>query len=131
MKRRTFWASNFGPCNACGATLASGSLNTRTPAMTRHNAQEDDLTVNLLELVLTRPVEERQNFLETACKGDSELYHRVWSYLQAEERMNGFLLDPLFSVAEMEHPFEPDQLLEQRFRIQREVAQGGMGIVYE
>ena len=31
----------------------------------------------------------------------------------------------------LEHPFEAGQLLHGRFRIVREVAQGGMGIVYE
>ena len=36
------------------------------------------------------------------------------------------------SVAALfEHPFEPGDLLDGRFRIVREVAQGGMGIVYE
>ena len=44
-----------------------------------------------------------------------------------EERMNGFLLDPVWS----EHHFEPGEVLDGRFRIVREVAQGGMGIVYE
>ncbi len=45
--------------------------------------------------------------------------------------MNGFLLDPLYPAASNEHPFEPGELLDGRFRIVREIAQGGMGIVYE
>jgi serine/threonine protein kinase len=45
--------------------------------------------------------------------------------------MNGFLLDPLYPAASYEHPFEPGELLDGRFRIVREIAQGGMGIVYE
>ena len=32
---------------------------------------------------------------------------------------------------EREHPFEPGELLDDRFRVIREVARGGMGIVYE
>ncbi len=35
------------------------------------------------------------------------------------------------SAAAPEHPFEPGELLDGRFRIVREVARGGMGIVYE
>ena len=53
--------------------------------------------------------------------------------------MGRFLLDPVYiltreddaeSDAE-EDGFEPGELLENRFRVLREVAQGGMGIVYE
>lgn len=44
--------------------------------------------------------------------------------------MNELLPDPL-QPPEAEHPFEPGELLDNRFRIVREVARGGMGIVYE
>ena len=44
--------------------------------------------------------------------------------------MNGSLPDPL-QPPEVEHPFQPGELLDGRFRIVREVARGGMGIVYE
>lgn len=94
-------------------------------------AQDDDLVMNLVELALSRPAEERAVYLQSACEGDTELLTQVWQYVEWEERMNGFLLDPLFDPAEIEHPFEPGELLCDRFRIVREVAQGGMGIVYE
>jgi serine/threonine-protein kinase len=45
--------------------------------------------------------------------------------------MDGFLLDPFFPPLAWEHPFEPGDLLLRRFRIVREVDEGGMGIVYE
>lgn len=45
--------------------------------------------------------------------------------------MNGFLLDPLVSTESPRPPFQPGELLDARFRIVREVAQGGMGVVYE
>src|SRR5258708_10858848 len=45
--------------------------------------------------------------------------------------MKGFLLELLYSPTVNEHPFELGDLLDGRFRIEREIAQGGMGIVYE
>ena len=93
--------------------------------------QDDDLLMNLVELALSRPSTERTAYLQTACAGDTELLTRVCHYVEWEERMNGFLLDPLYAPAANEHRFEPGDLLSDRFRIVREVAQGGMGIVYE
>ena len=94
-------------------------------------AHDDDLVMNLVELALTQPAHERESYIQGACGGDKELFDQVWHYVQWEERMNGFLLEPLYPVASNEHPFEPGELLDQRFRIVREVAQGGMGVVYE
>src|SRR5437762_2048868 len=45
--------------------------------------------------------------------------------------MKGFLLEPLYPATPPERPFEPGQLVDDRFRIVNEVAEGGMGIVYE
>src|SRR5258708_11754588 len=45
--------------------------------------------------------------------------------------MKGFLLELLYSPTVNEHPFELGDLLDGRFRILREIAQGGMGVVYE
>jgi serine/threonine protein kinase/Flp pilus assembly protein TadD len=94
-------------------------------------AQDDDFIMNLIELALARPCEEREDYLRGACAGDTELLAKVRSYVQWEERMNGFLLDPLFPPALDGRPFEPGQLLDNRFGIIREVAEGGMGVVYE
>jgi tetratricopeptide (TPR) repeat protein/TolB-like protein len=44
--------------------------------------------------------------------------------------MQGFLLEPLYQPLVVEHPFQPDDVLDGRFRIESEIAQGGMGIVY-
>src|ERR1700682_5783080 len=94
-------------------------------------AQDDDLVISLVELALARPSHEREEYLRDACAGDTELLTQVQNYVRSEERMNGFLLEPLFPPASDEHPFEPGQVLEHRFRIVREVAEGGMGVVYE
>lgn len=92
---------------------------------------DDDLVMNLVELALAQPENQRQSYLESACSGNSELFAQSWHYVQWEARMHGFLMEPLYAGAAKETPFQPDQLLDSRFRIVREVARGGMGIVYE
>lgn len=94
-------------------------------------ARDDELVMSLVETALAMPVEERDAYLQNRCAGDPELHQEVWNYVEWETRMKGFLLEPLYSVRAMEHRFEPGEILDQRFRIIREVAQGGMGIVYE
>jgi tetratricopeptide (TPR) repeat protein len=96
-----------------------------------NKAQDDDLVISLVDLALTHPTGQREAYLRNACGDDTELFDQTWSYVQWEQRMNGFLLDPLYPAASYEHPFEPGELLDDRFRIVREIAQGGMGIVYE
>ena len=92
---------------------------------------DDDLVMSLVEMVLSRPPDRRKAYLQSACAGDSGLFAQVWDYVDSEQKMNGFLSEPLCPAAPVEHPFEPGELLDGRFRIRREVAQGGMGIVYE
>jgi serine/threonine protein kinase len=96
-----------------------------------NKAQDDDLVMSLVELALARPADERQASLVSACEGDTELFDQAWKYVQWEQSMNGFLLDPLYPSSSCEKLFEPGELLDGRFRIVREVAQGGMGVVYE
>ena len=99
--------------------------------MERKPQLDDELVMGMVELALAQPENQRKSFLESACSGNTSLFTQVWNYVQAESRMHGFLLDPLYAAAEDETPFEPGQLLEARFRIVHEVARGGMGIVYE
>ena len=94
-------------------------------------ALDDELVMNLVELALARPLEERPDYLRSVCGPDTELLTQVQNYVHWEERMNGFLLDPLYPPLSDEHPFEAGQVLDNRFRIVREVAEGGMGVVYE
>ena len=92
---------------------------------------DDDLVMNLVELALAQPENQRQSYLESACSGNPKLFSQAWHYVQWEARMRGFLLEPLYVAPEDEAPFQPGELLDARFRIAREVARGGMGIVYE
>jgi len=94
-------------------------------------SQADELLMALVEQALTRPEDQREVYLRLACAGDSELFSQAWQYVRWEKRMDGFLLDPLHPATEPDLMFAPGQLLGSRFRIVREVAQGGMGIVWE
>ncbi len=94
-------------------------------------SKTDDLVITLVELALTRPEDEREAYLKSACGTNSDLFAQAWSYVEWEKRMKGFLLDPLRAPAACERPFQPGDLLLNRFRVLREIAQGGMGIVWE
>jgi eukaryotic-like serine/threonine-protein kinase len=95
------------------------------------NPPDDEAVMNAVQAALARPADERDRFLQSTCAHDLELYRQARNYVEWETRMQGFLLDPLFSVSDVEHPFHPGDILEGRFRIVREIAQGGMGVVYE
>jgi serine/threonine protein kinase/tetratricopeptide (TPR) repeat protein len=96
----------------------------------QNKVHDDDLVMSIVELALACPPEERERYLHSACARDSGLFEEVWKYVLAEQRMNGFLLEPLFPPAD-QRAFKPGEVIEDRFRILREVAEGGMGVVYE
>jgi eukaryotic-like serine/threonine-protein kinase len=99
--------------------------------MDRKPQQDDELVMSLVELTLAQPENQRESFLESACSGNADLFGETWRYVQWEERMGGFLMEPLYAATQDETPFQPGELLDARFRIVCEVARGGMGIVYE
>ncbi len=77
----------------------------------------------------------REVYVRTVCNGDFELENRVLEYLQIKHRFDRILelgAIKVISDAEAEEdPFEPGQILLNRFRLTREAGRGGMGIVYE
>jgi tetratricopeptide (TPR) repeat protein len=94
-------------------------------------AHDDELIMSLVEMAIASPRPDREQYLQELCADDPALLHLVRNYVEWERRMDGFLSEPLYPRRFLQHPFEAGQLLHGRFRIIREVAQGGMGIVYE
>ena len=92
--------------------------------------EHDELVMSLVESVMKHPPEERPARLQALCR-DPALHEEVRVCIEWEERMGGFLLDPLLKRPAGEHIFPEDYCLGERFRIIRKVGQGGMGIVYE
>ena len=86
--------------------------------------------MSLVENILACPPDEREAFARGACP-EPALFDEVWRYVEREQRLGGFLLDPLYKPGFPEQPFEAGQMLEGRFLVVGEVARGGMGIVYE
>src|SRR5215468_5012009 len=91
----------------------------------------DELVMSLVEETLARPPAERGEYARGACANDPQLFEAVWQYVQWEERMQGFLLEPLCAPFADETEFEGGELLLDRFRVVRRVGHGGMGVVYE
>lgn len=98
------------------------------------NGDRSEQVITLFSEMLRRERPERKKFIEQTCAGDQELYRELSEMLEWEERMGGFLTDPLVGYIDFEaaeQPFQPGQLVADRFRILRFVASGGMGVVYE
>ena len=91
----------------------------------------DELVMSLVEQALSQPEADREKWVRAACGGDAVLIAAVWRYVEWDERMKGFLLRPIYSLMAEELELEPGETLENRFRIVRKVAAGGMGVVYE
>src|SRR5271166_5394062 len=91
----------------------------------------DELVMSLVEQALNQPEEDRERYVRKECCGDASLFETVWQYVKWDERMKGFLVESLYSLLAKESELPPGLLLENRFRIVRKVAAGGMGVVYE
>jgi serine/threonine protein kinase len=94
-------------------------------------ASDDDRFMALVITALAQPPGEREAWLRRECGVDSQLFDQAREYVESEERMGGFLLEPFCSLELFDPAFEPGELLAGRFRILRQAGQGGMAVVYE
>jgi len=94
----------------------------------------EERLMGLVREALQTPPAQRESLLLAACHQDKNLYSEVSEIVEWEERMGGFMRDPLVGLIDLEaldRPFKPDQVVADRFEIIREVGDGGMGVVYE
>ncbi len=96
-----------------------------------NDAERDHRVMAVVASALQKPAELRRSFLQLAFQDDEALYHEAAETLEWEERMGNFLLEPLCVFKNLERPFQPGELVCERFEIVREIGEGGMGIVYE
>jgi tetratricopeptide (TPR) repeat protein len=94
----------------------------------------EERLMSLVRETLRTPPGQRETYLRAACHQDQDLYSEVSEIVEWEERMGDFMRDPLVGLIDLEaldRPFKPGQIVGDRFKIIREVGDGGMGVVYE
>ncbi len=72
------------------------------------------------------PAQDRSAWLDTACKGNTELRHRIERLLMAHDHAEQATLNPLEGLTEDEFPGTIDA-----YRLLRVIGEGGMGVVHE
>jgi len=95
------------------------------------SADYDERIASILDSAHRQPPAERESFLREICSGDAALFAEISDVLAWEERMGGFMQKPLMSFVDLARPFEVGETIAQRFAIEREIGEGGMGVVYE
>ncbi len=95
------------------------------------NSGTEDYAITLVEQAMLKPEGERETFLREACGANTTLFEDAVQYMQWEQRMHGFLQEPLQHSRPEKPPFQPGEILLHRFRVVRQIAQGGMGVVWE
>ena len=80
----------------------------------------------LFNEALARTSEERAAFLAEACGDDAALRAEIDRLLAAHTQAGSFIDHPMSPP----QPFGPGAVLRHRYRLESEVARGGMGIVY-
>jgi tetratricopeptide (TPR) repeat protein/predicted Ser/Thr protein kinase len=100
--------------------------------------EEDERVMEILAAARLKPAAEREAYLRTACAGDEELRGEVVDALSWEERMGGFLQQPVAVIADGNPPPDsavavvqfPAGLKMGQYLIESKLGEGGMGTVW-
>jgi len=68
--------------------------------MTSSSHEEDERVMEILATARRMPAAEREAYLHSACAGDEDLRREVADALSWEERMGGFLQQPVAVIAD-------------------------------
>lgn len=97
----------------------------------KSSAERDYQVMTIVSAALQHPATERKAYLQFACQHDLKLYQEVSEVVDWEERMGGFLLEPLIVFRDFQPAFQLGETISGRFEIIRMLGAGGMGVVYE
>ncbi len=105
---------------------------TNRPTLGLGETLDNQRIMKLVEEALRQPESQRPQYLKQECGDNKNDFEQALHYVEWEQRMQGFLLEPVIQRdADEDIKIAAGDLLEERFRLVREVAQGGMGVVYE
>ena len=101
--------------------------------------EEDERVMGILVAARRKPATEREAYLQSACAGDEDLRREVADALSWEERMGGFLQQPVAVIADENPPPDAAMTAAVRFpagleigqyRIESKLGEGGTSIVW-
>ena len=93
--------------------------------------EQDKRVMAAVSRLLQLAPEERERYIAVVAGGDKLLEREILDTLQWEERMVGFLEQPIARFPASGPRFADGQLISERFEVLGEIGEGGMGIVYE
>jgi len=60
----------------------------------QHSLSDDERLMSLVDSAMAQPPGEREAWLRRECADNSRLFEQAREYVESEERMGGFLLEP-------------------------------------